>query len=222
MTYQEDDYLMLSGVQHFAFCRRQWALIHIEQQWAENLRTTEGNIIHERVHDASIHEKRGDLVVTRAMVISSPRLGLSGECDAVEFHRDSNGVPIFGMEGKYRVVPVEYKRGKAKENDCDILQLTAQALCLEEMICCEINEGYLYYGETRHRTKVIFDDSLRKKTEDIIFEMHELYKKHHTPMVKRSKSCNACSLKEICLPQIEKKKKASTYIKDMLFGMEES
>ena len=221
MTYQEDEYLMLSGIQHFAFCRRQWALIHIEQQWAENLRTTEGNIIHERVHDDFIREKRGDLVITRAMAVSSPSLGLSGECDAVEFHRDSSGVPVFGMEGKYRIVPVEYKRGKAKENDCDILQLTAQALCLEEMLCCEISEGCLYYGETRHRTKIFFDDQLREKTENIIMEMHELYKKRHTPLVKRTKSCNACSLKEICLPQIEKKKRASEYIKDVLFGGEE-
>ena len=215
--YQEDDYLMLAGIQHFAFCRRQWALIHIEQQWEENLRTMDGNIMHERVHDEAIREKRGDLIVTRAMPVSSPRLGISGQCDSVEFHRSANGIPIFGMEGKYRIVPVEYKRGSPKDKDCDILQLTAQALCLEDMLCCDINEGYLYYGETRHRLKVIFDMPLRKRTEDIIAEMHDLYRKHHTPVVKRSKSCNACSLKEICLPQLEKKKKASTYIKNMIY-----
>ncbi|MBQ6418756.1 MAG: CRISPR-associated protein Cas4 [Synergistaceae bacterium] len=218
MTYQEDEYLMLSGVQHFAFCRRQWALIHIEQQWEENLRTMDGNILHERVHDDSIHEKRGDLVTTRAMEVSSPRLGLSGECDSVEFHRHDNGVPIFRMEGKYIVVPVEYKKGKPKEKDCDVLQLTAQALCLEDMLCCEIKAGYLYYGETRHRMKVIFDEAIRKRTEDIISEMHELYRKRHTPIVKRTKSCNACSLKELCLPQLEKKQKASVYIKNMLYN----
>ena len=218
MTYQEDEYLMLSGISHFAFCRRQWALIHIEQQWEENLRTMDGNIMHERVHDGSIHEKRGDLITTRAMAVSSSRLGLSGECDAVEFHRNNNGVPIFGMEGKYCIVPVEYKRGSPKEKDCDVLQLTAQALCLEDMLCCEINEGYLYYGETRHRTKVVFDETIRKRTEDVVTEMHELYRKRYTPIVKRSKSCNACSLKEICLPQLEKKKKASAYIKDTLYS----
>ena len=220
MTYQEDDYLMLSGVQHFAFCRRQWALIHVEQLWEENLRTTDGNILHERVHDDSIREKRGDLIITRAMAVSSPRLGLSGECDAVEFHRSSNGIPIFGMEGKYLIVPVEYKRGSPKEKDCDVLQLTAQALCLEDMLCCEISAGYLYYGETRHRTKVVFDEAVRKRTEDIISEMHELYRKRHTPIVKRTKSCNACSLKELCLPQLEKKQKASVYIKNMLYNEE--
>lgn len=218
--YHEDDYLMLSGIQHFAFCRRQWALIHIEQQWEENLRTMDGNIIHERVHDESIREKRGDLIITRAMAVSSSRLGLSGECDSVEFHRNDNGVPIFGMEGKYCIVPVEYKRGKPKDKDCDLLQLTAQALCLEDMLCCEINEGYLYYGETRHRLKVIFNDLLRKRTENIIIEMHDLYQKRYTPIVKRTKSCNACSLKEICLPQLEKKRKASVYIKSVVHGEE--
>ncbi|MBR1657016.1 MAG: CRISPR-associated protein Cas4 [Synergistaceae bacterium] len=220
MTYQEDDYLMLSGVQHFAFCRRQWALIHVERLWEENLRTMDGNILHERVHDDSIREKRGDLIITRAMAVSSPRLGLSGECDAVEFHRSNNGIPIFGMEGKYIIVPVEYKRGSPKEKDCDVVQLTAQALCLEDMLCCEISAGYLYYGETRHRIKVVFDEAVRKRTEDIISEMHELYRKHHTPIVKRTKSCNACSIKELCLPQLEKKQKASVYIKNMLYSEE--
>ena len=220
MTYPEDEYLMLSGIQHFAFCRRQWALIHIEQQWEENVRTMDGSLMHERVHDDSIREKRGDRIITRAMAVSSPRLGLSGECDAVEFHREKNGIPIFGMEGTFRIVPVEYKRGSPKENDCDVLQLTAQALCLEDMLCCEIPEGYLYYGETRHRLRVVFDAALRERTEAVIAEMHELYRKHHTPMVKRRKACNACSLREICLPQLEKAKPASVYLKEMLHGEE--
>ena len=129
MIYNEDEYLLLSGIQHFAFCRRQWALIHIEQQWAENYRTVDGNIMHERVHDADLHEKRGDTIITRAMAVSSARLGLSGECDAVELKRSDDGTELFGLEGKYSVTPVEYKRGEPKEDDCDILQLTAQALC---------------------------------------------------------------------------------------------
>lgn len=220
MTYPEDEYLMLSGIQHFAFCRRQWALIHIEQQWAENVRTMDGSLMHERVHDDSIREKRGDRIITKAMAVSSPRLGLSGECDAVEFHREKNGIPIFGMEGTFRIVPVEYKRGSPKENDCDVLQLTAQALCLEDMLCCEIPEGFLYYGETRHRLRVVFDAALRERTEAVIGEMHELYRKHHTPMVKRRKACNACSLRELCLPQLEKTKPASVYLKEMLHGEE--
>lgn len=220
MTWSEDEYLMLSGIQHFAFCRRQWALIHIEQQWEENVRTMDGNLMHERVHDDSVREKRGDRIVTRAMAVSSARLGLSGECDAVEFHRDKNGIPVLGMDGTFRIVPVEYKRGSPKENDCDVLQLTAQALCLEDMLCCEIPEGFLYYGETRHRLRVVFDAPLRERTEAVIAEMHELYRKHHTPTVKRRKACNACSLRELCLPQLEKTKPASVYLKETLHGEE--
>lgn len=222
MIYQEAEYLQLSGIQHFAFCRRQWALIHIENQWEDNLRTMDGNIIHERVHDEFIREKRGNVIIARAMKVSSSRLGISGECDAVEFHRSNKGVHIYGMEGKYSIIPVEYKRGRPKDKDCDMLQLTAQTLCLEDMLCCKITEGYLYYAETRHRTKVVFDEMLRKRTEDVIAEMHELYEKHYTPRVKRSRSCNACSLKDICLPQLEKKRKASEYVRSMLYEEEKA
>lgn len=220
--YSEDEYLMLSGVQHFAFCRRQWALIHIEQQWEENFRTIDGKIIHERVHDPNLHEKRGELIITRAMAVSSSRLGISGECDAVELRRSEKGVEFYGLEGKYTITPVEYKRGEPKEDDCDVLQLTAQALCLEDMLCCEISFGYLYYGGTKRRVKVIFDSSLRCRTEEIIKEMHELYKKQHTPKVKRRKACNACSLKNICLNVICGNKKASEYVRDILELEEEA
>lgn len=214
--YSEDEYLMLSGVQHFAFCRRQWALIHIEQQWEENLRTTDGNIMHEKVHDAEAREKRGEYVITRAMAVSSSRLGISGECDAVEFRKADDGIALFGLDGKYTVTPVEYKRGKPKEDNCDAVQLTAQALCLEDMLCCNISFGYLYYGETKHRVKVEFTKELRKQTEDIIEEMHDLFRKQYTPKVKRRKACNACSLKNICLPVTCAKKKASKYVSEML------
>jgi CRISPR-associated exonuclease Cas4 len=214
--YSEDEYLMLSGVQHFAFCRRQWALIHIEQQWEENFRTADGNIMHERVHDEEKHEKRKDLIITRAMAVSSARLGISGECDAVELKKSDDGIELFGLDGRYTVTPVEYKRGEPKEDDCDAVQLTAQALCLEDMLCCSIPFGYLYYGATRHRVKVVFDEALRKRTEDIITEMHDLYKKQYTPKVKRRKACNACSLKNICLPVICGKGNASEYINRML------
>ena len=207
---------MLSGVQHFAFCRRQWALIHIEQQWEENFRTVEGNIMHEKVHNPEFHERRGELVITRAMPVSSSKLGLSGECDAVELRKNQNGIEIYGLEGKYAVTPVEYKRGEPKEDGCDRVQLTAQALCLEDMLCCKIDFGYLYYGETRHRIKIEFDSDTREKTENIIKEMHEIYKKQYTPKAKRRKACNACSLKNICLPVICGSKNASDYVRERL------
>lgn len=210
--YSEDEYLMLSGIQHFAFCRRQWALIHIEQQWEENYRTADGNMMHKRVHDETVHEKRGDFIITRGMAVSSPYLGISGECDIVEFRRNEQGVPLYGQEGKYSVIPVEYKRGSPKIDECDRLQLTAQAICLEDMLCCNVLAGYLYYGETKHRIKIDITEELREKTRSICKEMHELFRKGYTPKVKRTKACNACSLKNICLPVLGGKKSASAYI----------
>ena len=214
--YPEEDYLQLSGIQHFAFCRRQWALIHIEQQWAENLRTADGRMMHEHAHDGAFREKRGDVIITRAMRIASAELGVSGECDVVEFHKDPDGIAIRGMEGTYTVIPVEYKRGQPKENDCDAVQLCAQALCLEEMLCCEIPQAYLYYGETRRRQMVVLDQQIREKTISMIQEMHRLYDRQHTPKVKRTKACNACSLKDICLPVLNKNRSAAEYLRNML------
>lgn len=218
MSYKEDDYLMISGIQHFVFCRRQWALIHIEQQWEENFRTTDGRIMHRNVHDSGFNETRGDLITARAMAVSSAELGLSGECDVVEFRRCSDGVELFGRSGRYSVTPVEYKRGEPKTDLSDSMQLCAQAMCLEEMLCCEIPAGYLFYGETRHRFRVEFDEELRGKVRTAAEEMHRLYSQRYTPKVKRTKSCNACSLKDICLPAICGGKKASEYVAEYLKG----
>ena len=218
MEYNEDDYLMLSGIQHFVFCRRQWALIHIEQQWAENYRTVDGSIMHSNAHDGSFNEKRGDLIITRAMPISSRELGISGECDVVEFRKCADGVPIVGREGRYSVTPVEYKRGEPKNGNCDILQLTAQAVCLEDMLCCSIPEGFLYYGENRRRLRVEFTQELRSELKRILQEMHSLYARRYTPEVKRTRSCNACSLKDICLPTLGGRRKVSEYISSVLNG----
>ena len=210
--------MQLSGIQHFMFCRRQWALIYIENQWEENLRTTEGHLLHEHAHDGVFHESRGDVFITRAMPVASPRLGLSGECDVVEFHKSDMGVPLFGHTGKYRAVPIEYKRGKPKENDCDRLQLAAQAMCLEDMLCCEIPFGYLFYGEIRRRERVEISAELRGTVESVVTEMHKLYRDEYTPKGKRTKSCNACSLKHICLPVICSGQSADGYIQSMLEG----
>ncbi len=210
--YSENDYLMLSGIQHFIFCRRQWALIHIEQQWAENLRTVDGRIMHRNVHNRDFNEKRGDLIITRGMAVSSAELGISGECDVVEFRKDNSGISVFGQDGKYSVTPIEYKRGEPKEDESDIMQLCAQAMCLEYMLCCDIPFGYIFYGENRRRLKVNFDSDLRDRTKNVIEEMHKLYDRKYTPKVKRTKSCNACSLKEKCLPVLMKNKSGADYI----------
>lgn len=210
--YAEEDFLQLSGIQHFAFCRRQWALAYIELQWAENLRTVEGHVMHERAHDGGIAEKRGDLIVSRAMPVHSAELGISGECDVVEFHRSESGVFIPEYEGKFTATPVEYKRGSPKKNDIDELQLCAQAVCLEEMLCCDIPVGYIFYGETRRRQKVLLDKGLRDRVRALTEEMHRLYDRGHTPKAKRTKSCNACSIKDLCIPAIEGRKPVKEYI----------
>ena len=212
MEYNEDDYLLLSGLQHFAFCRRQWALIHIENLWAENLRTTEGELLHERAHDASVRERRGNVITVRGVSFHSSTMGVSGQCDVLEYHADPNGVPLPDTTGTWLPYPVEYKRGKAKENPADRLQLCAQAMCLEEMLCCDIPEGALFYGETRRREAVPFTDELRRQVKDYLSEMHELYHRGHTPKVKPSKSCNACSLKELCLPRLSKTRSVAGYL----------
>jgi len=214
--YREEDYLLLSGIQHFAFCRRQWALIHIEQQWQENLRTIEGNILHKKAHDIDSSEKRGDLLTIRGMPVASAELGLNGVCDVVEFKKNPDGVEIFGSEGKYKVTPVEYKKGKPKEEDFDALQLTAQAMCLEEMLLCEIAKAYLYYGETRHRTEILLTSDLRDTVIKCCSEMHQLYDKKYTPKVKISKRCNACSLKDLCIPKLCKNRSVKKYLTDHL------
>lgn len=221
MEYKEDDFLLLSGIQHFEFCKRQWALIHIEQQWQENLRTIEGEILHEKTHDDTVKEKRGDIIISRGMKIFSHTLGTTGTCDVVELHKDSDGVDIFGRTGKYKPVPVEYKRGKPKEDESDVLQLCAQAMCIEEMLLCKIPEAYLFYGETKRRLKIIFDNELRDHVKIIFKEMHELYDRRYTPKVKVSKSCKACSLTEVCMPKLCKNSSALNYIKKNILEVEE-
>lgn len=213
MIYSEEDFLQLSGLQHFRFCRRQWALIHIEQQWAENFRTTDGAIFHENAHNGDLTESRGDLFITRDMRIFSSTLGVSGACDVLEFHRGASGIPLKDKEGLWQPYPVEYKRGRPKEHNADALQLCGQALCLEEMLCCDIPEGALYYGETRRRTVVAFTPELRQEVRSLLEEMHTLYARGHTPKVKPGKNCAACSLKELCLPGLMKRRSVSAYLR---------
>lgn len=220
MNRPEEDWLLLSGLQHFAFCRRQWALIHIENQWAENFRTVDGHLMHERVHDQEFRESRGDRLTVRGLAIHSAQLGISGQCDAVEFQRDPDGISLRDREGLWQPYPVEYKRGKPKEDNADELQLCAQAMCLEEMLCCTVPEGALYYGEPRRRTVVQFTPELRQQVQDSLTEMHQLYQRRYTPKVKPSKACSACSLKDLCLPKLMSRKKVADYLSAAMEGLE--
>ena len=215
-VYRDEDLLQLSGLQHFVFCRRQWALIHIENQWAENLRTVEGDLLHRRAHDESARERRGDTLILRGRPIVSFALGLSGQCDGVDFRLTPEGLPLRGEEGLWQPYPVEYKRGKPKGHQADELQLCAQAMCLEEMLCCEIPKGALFYGEPRRRTAVAFTPELRQMVRDFSEEMHQYARRGYTPKPKPTKSCSACSLKELCLPQLARRGSVSAYLKQAM------
>lgn len=215
--YSEEDYLMLSGIQHFAFCQRQWALIHIEQQWAENYKTTAGELMHKKAHDEGFFEKRGNLLIIRGLHIASHKLGLSGQCDVVEFHQNENGIDLFGYAGKWIPVPIEYKHGAPKENNADELQLCAQAFCLEEMFQTSISQGFLYYGKNRRRSRVEFAEDLRSATKETARKMHEMFRRGHTPNVKTSKQCKSCSLANLCLPKLQKGTDVGRYIKQNIY-----
>jgi len=212
---------MLSGIQHFAFCRRQWALIHIEQLWDENLHTVEGNLLHENCHDPYFSESRKDVLISRSMPIFSRSLGVSGECDIVEFRKSTDGISLHRKDGLYTVYPVEYKHGEPKDSDIDILQLAAQAVCLEEMLGCEISNGAIFYGKTKRRQKVDLTSELKEQVMCLFAEMHSCFQRGYIPKVKPTKSCNACSLKNLCLPKLCKMKSVKEYLEQNL-GTEEA
>ena len=216
MEYAEDDYLMISGIQHFRFCKRQWALIHIEQQWAENEHTVIGELMHKKAHDPYLTEKRRDTIIARALPVASREMGVTGECDVVEFHRREDGIRLHGHRGNFSVYPIEYKKGKPKITEEDKLQLAAQAMCLEEMFSTQIPEGALFYGETKRRKIVEITEELRSEVREMFQEMHQYYDRRYTPKVKYSKACASCSLKEICLPKLEKAGSVKEYLKRAL------
>jgi len=217
--YNDDDLLALSGIQHFAFCQRQWALIHIEKQWSDNLLTVEGNQLHERVDNPDFFEARGGILTTRSVPLSSYILGFYGVADMVEFYAvEENGVILNGRKGKWHPVPVEYKRGIPKKDIIDEVQLCAQAMCLEEMLCTNIEYGYLFYGEIKHRTKVLFEDGLRNKVIEFSEQMHSLFDKQYTPKaIKTQKNCKSCSLVDVCVPKLGiEQAKVDNYISEYL------
>lgn len=214
ITYSEDDLLPLSGLQHLLFCERQCALIHVEQIWMENRLTAEGRIMHERVHDAD-RISRGGIRVEYAMPLRSLKLGLIAKADVVEFHRKRDSVNE--ERDEWQPFPVEYKRGKPKKDNSDKVQLCAQAICLEEMLDVKIPEGAIFYGKTRRRQDVVFDEELRRITGETAKRFHELVEKGQTPKPVFMKRCNSCSVYEICLPKtVEKGRSISNYLNDLV------
>ncbi|GEK32994.1 CRISPR-associated protein Cas4 [Kurthia sibirica] len=207
---------MLSGIQHFQFCRRQWALIHIEQQWQENVKTVEGQLIHERVDQPLIREKRGNKIVVRALPIHSHTLKTNGICDVVEFNKDENGVYLPKEDAKFTILPVEYKRGKPKKNDEDVVQLVAQAICLEEMFLYDISEGAFYYDEIKRRVTIQITTEMKATVKQLFEEMWGYYHNKYTPKVKVGKHCESCSLQHICLPNTMEQESVKSYMQRYL------
>lgn len=200
MNDTDTDFLPLSALQHFAYCPRQFALIHLEQIWEENRFTAEGQLLHQRVNSGET-ENRGDLHVARTLRLVSHELGLTGVADVVEFHRtEESGTKLPGRSGRWRPFPVEYKRGRSKADDWDRLQLCAQAFCLEEMLGTAVPEGAIFYGQPRRREAIAIDAGLRHKTRALAGRMHDLWATRRTPSPDPGPQCDHCSLRNSCLP----------------------
>jgi CRISPR-associated exonuclease Cas4 len=216
MFYPESERIMISALQHYLFCPRQCALIHLEQVWQENYLTASGRQLHDKAHEG-IREKRGDKLEVRGLRISSAEFGLSGQTDVVEFHQSESGVQISGRRGQWQPFPVEYKRGKPKQDNSDVVQLCAQAFCLEEMLNTNISKGAIYYGKNRRRFEVQFDQLLRDSTIATIKAVHQLFASGQTPKAGYEKKCDSCSLLTICLPKkLSVRPLVSTYMKRMV------
>lgn len=219
--YDDEELLPISALQHLAFCPRQCALLHVEGLWADNRLTVQGKQLHEQAHEPGT-ESRGDLRIARGLRLRSLRLGLTGQCDVVEFHRVSDncsdqGVPLEGLSGLWRPFLVEYKRGKPKPDDCDIVQLCAQALCLEEMLGVSLPRGAMYYGQPRRRLEVDFDETLRSRVEQLTAQLRQMLTDGITPEPVKSPRCRGCSMSDQCLPgTTARSHRASRYVQTIL------
>lgn len=222
MAYDEDDLLALSGLQHYFYCKRQWALIHVEKQWVENVLTAEGRLLHDRVDNNKHIEHREGTIIERSVALRSLKLGIYGVADAVEFIRTDAGVMLPGEQGFWRPRPVEYKRGKPKAGICDKAQLCGQAMCMEEVYGMNVETGDLFYWQTRRRMPVVFDNSLRESVRNACADMQNMMETGVTPGVPDGVKCDRCSMLTACAPKVQKKKsgKVAGYINESIHGGE--
>ena len=219
MHYEDDQMLMLSGIQHYMFCPRQWALIHIEQQWSENRLTAEGQLLHQNVDNPSYRQKNGGVITLRSVHIASHTLGLFGITDAIELlpsDCSDDAITHPRYPGFWKPYPIEYKRGHRKPDERDEVQLAAQVICLEEMYGIHIPEAALFYHETRHRETVSIDEHLRQLTYELSEAMHQTFERGFTPKAEERRECRSCSLIDICAPELTKKTSVSYYLKNTL------
>lgn len=223
--YTEDELLQLSGIQHYVFCPRQWALIHIEQQWTDNSLTAEGTLLHGNVDNPFLRETNGSQTITlRGVRLASPVLGLSGISDAVEIYPHENAPTSKQalLKSKlYDALPIEYKRGKPKITDCDRMQVTAQAIILEEMLGITIRKGAVFYWETRHREYFDITDELKEQTIKTASDMHVAFNNNFIPKAVKKSHCKNCSLLDNCMPSF-KGRSAVEYLSDSIESISET
>ncbi len=216
--FDVEDCISISGLQHLAFCHRQWGLIHIDQEWVENKLTAEGRALHERV-DEGYQEFRKGLRQYSGLYARSLKYGVYGRTDlveAIEIQGPAQHIPLFGLKGSWSLYPVEFKRGKPKEHNADVIQLCAQALCLEEMTNTMVADGAVFYGEIRKRVEVKFDEKLRSETISLITLGHDLLARGILPEPSYGKHCRSCSLLEVCMPRSFDGNRISQYRKELL------
>ncbi|RPH32419.1 CRISPR-associated protein Cas4 [bacterium] len=206
--FTEDDFILISALQHYVYCPRQCGLIHVEDVWRENVFTVRGDILHDKV-DTDTFESRGALRTVRGLRIHSYRLGIVGRADVVEFRKSK------GADEGQEVMPVEYKAGEPKEDLSDKVQLCAQALCLEEMLNLPVPRGSFFYGKIRRRVDVDIDAGLRQRTEEIISAIRDLVTRKHTPAAEYGDKCRHCSLEPLCLPKGMNQRKLKQYMEGL-------
>mgnify|MGYP000847428322 CR=1 FL=1 len=218
--YSDDEMLMLSGIQHYRFCPRQWALIHIDRQWDDNRLTVEGQILHKHVDDPFYRQKCGDFISLRTVCIASHELGLYGYTDVVELHPADdihNSISHPRYPGRWMPYPIEYKHGKPKKDETDKVQLAAQAICLEEIYQIHISYGAIFYAEVKHRVEVEFTETLREVTKSCAIEMHKIFQSGVLPKAVPGLYCKKCSLYDLCMPELANRSKVSVYLKQNLY-----
>ena len=216
--YEDDELLPISTLQHLLFCERRAALICLEGLWQDNIFTVEGSVLHEQSHQGET-ECRGNLRVARGLWLRSLSLGLYGRADVIEFQLvddalPGRAIPLDGADGVWRPFPVEYKRGRLRSEESFEVQLCAQALCLEEMLGINISAGALYYGKTRKRLEIPFDEAIRERTRNAASRLHELVSAGITPTARPQAKCHSCSLIELCLPEaMSQRRDVKKYLK---------
>lgn len=204
---EDADLIPVSALQHYLYCPRQCALVHLEQQWAENRQTAEGRLLHQRSDVPQVERRRGVRTVT-AMPLLALGLGITGKADVVEFHAE---------EGRERAFPVEYKRGRPKAHRADEVQLCAQALCLEAMLGYPVESGALFYGQTRRRKEVRFDAELRALTARTITDARAMLASGITPTARyEPKRCDRCSLFDLCQPRLLGRRRVEDWLRTQL------